>query len=77
MKYSKFEDIDNNKKRLRSAILPEKEECLNIWLCSKVSLNIPKSEINLKEKVKDFCDLYRADERLKKKVEDFKCSDGW
>jgi hypothetical protein len=45
-------------------------------MCSKVSLNIPISDIILKEKVKDFCDLYRADERLIKKLEDFKCSDG-
>ena len=76
-KYLNLEDGDTNKKRLRNPMLPEIEECLNIWLCSKVSLNIPISDVILREKAKDFCDLYRSDERYKKKLEDFKCSDGW
>jgi hypothetical protein len=46
------------------------EACLNIWLCSKVTLNIPISYVILREKAKDFCDLYRSDERYKKKLED-------
>ena len=36
-KYLNLEDGDTNKKRLRNPMLPEIEECLNIWLCSKVS----------------------------------------
>ena len=40
-KFLKLENCDNNdKKRLREAMLPEIEECLYIWLCSKRSLNI-------------------------------------
>ena len=33
-------DENKNKKRIRNAMLPELEECLYIWLCSKTALNI-------------------------------------
>ena len=39
---SKFLNLDENKnkKRIRNEMLPELEECLYIWLCSKTALNI-------------------------------------
>ena len=39
---SKYLNLDDNKnkKQIRNAMLPELEECLYMWLCSKTALNI-------------------------------------
>ena len=36
---SKYLNLDDNKnkKRIRNAMLPELEECLYMWLCSKTA----------------------------------------
>ena len=58
-------------------MLPEVEECLNVWFCSKRSLNILINDKVLVEKCKIFCEFYSVEEKYKKKIEEFKYSDGW
>ena len=47
-------------------MLPEVEECLNVWFCSKRSLNILINDKVLVEKCKIFCEFYSVEEKYKK-----------
>ena len=76
-KYLCVTDFDNEKKRIRNPLLPDVEEALYMWFYSKRALNIPISDDLLRDKVKDFCDLFKCEEELREKIDNFRCSNGW